>query len=103
MTVNDQNSSVLGNNIKALWTLLGKSSDIQIRDITMPALDKKAAILFIDQIVDSSAIQQYLIEPLVTYNLPSFQTDDELLSFMELACYSSKKVYTSGRYKSCFS
>ena len=92
MNGNKESSSVLQDNIEVLNTILGNSSDLQKREITLNRIAKKAAILFIDEIVDTNAVQQYVIEPLLTYHLPSFQTDEELLSFLELAVIQSKKI-----------
>lgn len=92
MTLNQETSSVLDNNIQALNTILGKSSDFQIRELTLTSINKQAAVLFIDEIVDSNVVQQYVIEPLLTSNLPSVHTGEELLSFMELAVIQAKKI-----------
>jgi len=92
MKVNIEGSNVLHNNIQTLIAILGKSSDFQIREITLTSIDKKAAVLFIDEIVDSNAVQQYVIEPILTFNLPHFKTNEELLAFMESAVIQSKNI-----------
>ncbi|NRD78294.1 spore germination protein [Bacillus sp. BRMEA1] len=92
MNLNYEVSIALQDNIQTLNTILGKSSDFQVREITLNSIDRKAAILFIDEIVDSNAIQQYVLEPLLTCNLPHFQTDGELLSFIELSVIPAKKL-----------
>lgn len=70
MNVNNHTSSDLRYNIHALNMMLEKSSDFQIRELTLTNIDKQAAVLFIDEIVDSNAVQQYIIEPLLTSKLP---------------------------------
>ncbi|MDQ0198053.1 spore germination protein [Neobacillus ginsengisoli] len=85
-------SNVLHYNIQTLNTILGESSDFQAREITLTSINRKAAVLFIEEIVDSNAIQRYIIEPLLTYNLPHFKTDEELLAFMESAVIQSKNI-----------
>ncbi|PLS04284.1 spore germination protein [Neobacillus cucumis] len=85
-------SDSLHHNVQILTSILGKSSDFQVREITLTSIDKKAAVLFIDGIVDSNAIQRYVIEPLLTYNLPHFKTDEELLILIESTVIQSKKI-----------
>jgi spore germination protein KA len=85
-------SSVLRHNIETLDTMLGKSSDFNIREIKLTSIDKQAAVLFIDEIVDSAAVQQYVIEPLLSHHLPEYQTDEELLSLMESAVIQVKMI-----------
>ncbi|MGG3470186.1 spore germination protein [Neobacillus pocheonensis] len=92
MKVRNVVSNDLHHHIKSLTAILGNSSDFQVREITLTRINKKAAVLFIDEIVDSNAVQQYVIEPLLTYNLPHFTTDEELLTFMESAVIQSKNI-----------
>ncbi|WHY90053.1 spore germination protein [Neobacillus cucumis] len=92
MKFNNEISNVLHYNIQTLTALLGQSSDFQVREITLTGINKKAAILFIDEIVDANAVQRYVLEPLLTYNLPHFKTDEELLTFMESSVIQSKTI-----------
>ncbi|MBI0575859.1 spore germination protein [Neobacillus cucumis] len=92
MKFNNEVSNVLHYNIQTLTALLGKSSDFQVREITLTSINKKAAILFIDEIVDTNSVQRYVLEPLLTYNLPHFKTDEELLTFMESSVIQSKTI-----------
>lgn len=92
MKFNNEVSNVLHYNIQTLTALLGQSSDFQVREITLTGINKKAAILFIDEIVDANAVQRYVLEPLLTYNLPHFKTDEELLTFMESSVIQSKTI-----------
>ncbi|MED4228775.1 spore germination protein [Neobacillus cucumis] len=92
MSTNKVPSSDLSFNIKTLKTIFGDSSDFQIREITLTSINKRAAVLFIDEIVDSNAVQQYILEPLMTYKYPVFDTNDELLSYIELAVIQTKKI-----------
>ncbi|MEH7349087.1 spore germination protein [Gottfriedia acidiceleris] len=92
MKSNNEVSNVLQQNIQTLTALLGRSSDFQVREITLTSINKKAAILFIDEIVDSNVIQRYIIEPLLSYELPHFKTDGELLTFIESAVIQSKNI-----------
>src|SRR5690349_15489894 len=92
MSGNKVPSSDLSFNIKTLKTIFGDSSDFQIREINLTSINKKAAVLFIDEIVDSNAVQQYILEPLMTYKYPVFDTKEELLSYIELAVIQTKKI-----------
>ncbi|MDR6998368.1 spore germination protein [Neobacillus niacini] len=92
MKVNNEVSNVLHYNIQTLTALLGKSSDLQVREITLTSIKKKAAVLFFDEIVDTHSVQRYVLEPLLTYNLPHFKTDEELLAFMESSVIQSKTI-----------
>lgn len=92
MNLNNETSIILSDNIKALKMMLGNSSDFQIRELTLTSINKQAAVLFIDEIVDPNAVLQYVIEPLLTANLPSVHTNEELLSFMELAVIQAKNI-----------
>ncbi|MEH7097976.1 spore germination protein [Neobacillus vireti] len=92
MTGSKDTSSLLDSNINALKEILGESSDLQIRNITLIGQDKKAAMLYIDGIVDSDGIQEYIIEPLLTYQFPFFQSDEKLLSFVETAVIQAKNI-----------
>ncbi|QIZ07660.1 spore germination protein [Priestia megaterium] len=92
MKVNSEVSNVLQNNIQILNTILGKSSDFQIREIYLTSIDKKAAVLFIDEIADSDVVQRHVIEPLVSYYIPHSKTDEELLAFIESAVIQSINI-----------
>ncbi|WP_413306318.1 spore germination protein [Bacillus sp. 1P10SD] len=92
MTVISEASDVLENNIQSLNTILGKSSDFQVRKIYLTGIDKKAAVLFIDEIIDSTDVQRSIIEPLLTYSLPHCKADEELLAFLESAVIQSKTI-----------
>ncbi|MGG1397672.1 spore germination protein [Bacillus salipaludis] len=92
MKDNNEVSIVLQYNIQTITALLGKSSDFQVREITLTSVNRKAAILFIDEIVDTNSVQRYVLEPLLTYNLPHFKTDEELLAFMESSVIQSKTI-----------
>lgn len=92
MKDNNEVSNVLQYNIQTITALLGKSSDFQVREITLTSVNRKAAILFIDEIVDTNSVQRYVLEPLLTYNLPHFKTDEELLAFMESSVIQSKTI-----------
>ncbi|MBT2737895.1 spore germination protein [Bacillus sp. ISL-7] len=92
MKSNNEVSSDLQHSIQTVKAMLGNSSDFQFREITLTSVDKKAAVLFIDEIADSNTVQQYIIEPLLTYHLPHFQSDKELISFIELAVIQSKII-----------
>jgi spore germination protein KA len=89
---NNKLSISLDKNIQTLNIILGNSSDFQKKEIYLTSIDKKAAVLFIDEIVDSNAVQQHVIEPLLSYELPKFKTHEELLSFIETAVIQSKTI-----------
>lgn len=92
MKVDNRVSINLDKNIQTLNFILGESSDFQKKEIYLTSVDKKAAVLFIDEIVDSNTVQQSVIEPLLSYELPQYKTFEELLSFIETAVIQSKTI-----------
>lgn len=81
-------SHLLSENICVLKKMLGSSSDIIIRDLTIHSLNKSATIVYIDGLVDTVPIHDHLLFPLVNHQLKS-ELEKECL-----ICYGPKKLLT---------
>ncbi|EPC8411304.1 spore germination protein [Bacillus thuringiensis] len=88
---NNTTTGELHHNIKTLQNLMENSSDLLIREFSLVSIEKRAAILLIEEIVDSNSVQQYILEPLMEQQIPSFQTNKELFAFL---CSSVLQVKT---------
>jgi spore germination protein KA len=70
--------SSLKQNIETIQTITGSSDDLVIRQFRMgQSAAREIALLFVDGLTDDKAIQQFIIEPLMSYR--NLARDDHLL------------------------
>ncbi|WP_406687882.1 spore germination protein, partial [Rossellomorea vietnamensis] len=69
--MNTKQSGTLEERVSELLASFGESSDIKTRSLTLQGGQLSACLLYIENIVDSSSIQEHIIEPLMQKEAPA--------------------------------
>jgi spore germination protein KA len=69
--MNTKQSGTLEKRVSELLASFGESSDIKTRSLTLQGGQLSACLLYIENIVDSSSIQEHIIEPLMQKEAPA--------------------------------
>lgn len=100
-------SPELAVNIDIIRRATGESSDIVIRRFSLgQETQMKAAIVFVDGLVDEKNVYEFLLLPLLTASFPLPLEEKERIQWIEKSspqsAASSKSVTGSGCFSTCF-
>ncbi|NOU93842.1 spore germination protein [Paenibacillus sp. LMG 31456] len=99
-------SSQLEQNLIEVKQALGKSGDLIIREFTFdPDFRFSAAVVYIDGLTDQKSIQQFILEPLMLYDLSRYWAageQGELLDIIHKEILLIGDIKTAGSYKQLY-
>lgn len=69
--VEDKLCTTVDENIQLILRSVGNSADVLVRKLTLGETDVKAAIIYIEGIVDTEKIEVQIIKPLTNFGIKS--------------------------------